>query len=59
MLVLSRKVCQSLHIGDVIIHVVRISPSRVKLGIEAPDEVQVLRSEVLERPARPEGNAHD
>lgn len=59
MLVLSRKASESLHIGDVIVRVIRISPSRVKLGIEAPDDVQVLRTEVLERPARPEGNSHD
>ena len=47
MLVLSRKADQSIHIGDEIrITVVRIRGNRVKLGIEAPGEVSVLRGEV-------------
>ena len=56
MLVLSRKADQSIHIGDAIrITVVRIRGNRVKLGIEAPGEVSVLRGELvaplLEEPA--------
>ena len=56
MLVLSRKADQSIHIGDEIrITVVRIRGNRVKLGIEAPGEVSVLRGELvapsLEEPA--------
>ena len=56
MLVLRRKADQSIHIGDEIrITVVRIRGNRVKLGIEAPGEVSVLRGELvaplLEEPA--------
>ena len=45
---LSRKADQSIHIGDEIrITVVRIRGNRVKLGIEAPGEVSVLRGELV------------
>lgn len=49
MLVLSRKPGQEIIIGGQIkITVNRISGSRVTLGIEAPDNVQILRSEIKE-----------
>lgn len=52
MLVLSRKINQSIQIGDQLtISVVRIKGNVVQLGIEAPREVQVLRSELIERDA--------
>ena len=47
MLVLSRKVGDSIQIGDSIkIRVSRISGSRVTLGIEAPDSVRIVRGEL-------------
>lgn len=47
MLVLSRKIGETLVIdGDVKVTVVRISGNRVALGIEAPDDVRVLRGEL-------------
>ena len=47
MLVLSRKCEQSLLVGeDITITVLAIDGERVKLGIEAPRSVTVLRSEV-------------
>ncbi len=47
MLVLSRKCDQSLLLGaDITITVLAIDGERVKLGIEAPRSVTVLRSEV-------------
>jgi carbon storage regulator len=47
MLVLSRKVGQELVIGDNIrITVNRVGGSRVTLGIEAPDEVRIVRAEL-------------
>ena len=47
MLVLSRKPQQSICIGDdIYITVLRIDRGRVKLGIEAPANVQVDRAEL-------------
>jgi len=49
MLVISRKENQKIKIGDNIeIVVVSIDKNQVKIGIEAPKEVQILRSELLE-----------
>jgi len=49
MLVLSRKMNQSIMIGDnVRIVVVSVDRDQVKLGIEAPREVPVHRSEIYE-----------
>ena len=47
MLVLSRKVGQSIEIGDgVAITVTKVSGNRVTLGISAPDHVRILRTEL-------------
>jgi carbon storage regulator len=47
MLVLSRKVGQRLKIGtDIIVVVSKIEGSRVKLGVEAPAHVVVVREEL-------------
>lgn len=48
MLVLSRKVGERILLGDDIrITVVRVSGGGVRLGIEAPSDVAVVREEVL------------
>lgn len=48
MLVLSRKTSQRIQIGDsVILTVVKIGGNTVRLGIEAPADVAVLREELL------------
>lgn len=58
MLVLSRHVDESIQIGpNVRITIVRIGPHQVKLGIDAPRDVSVVRSELLEREDNSE--AHD
>ncbi len=47
MLVLSRKQNQSIVIGDnVKIQVLKISGNTVRIGVEAPDDVKILRGEL-------------
>lgn len=49
MLVLSRKMNQSIMIGDNIrVIVVAVDRDQVKIGIEAPKDVSVHRSEIYE-----------
>lgn len=48
MFVIRRKVGQSIRIGDqIVVEVLDSTPNRVKLGIYAPAEVRVARTEVL------------
>ncbi len=52
MLVLSRKLNQSIQIGENIsVRIVRIKGNAIQLGIDAPREVHVLRSELIEKDA--------
>lgn len=54
MLVLSRKHEEKLHIGDnITVTVLRVQGNKVRLGIEAPEEVRVVRGE-LPRHANPD-----
>lgn len=47
MLVLSRKVGEVIRIGDdITLTIVKVTPGRVKLGIEAPPEVNIVREEL-------------
>jgi carbon storage regulator len=47
MLVLSRKLGQSFHIGpEVRVTIVKIDRNSVRIGIEAPDDVSVQREEI-------------
>lgn len=49
MLVLSRKVDQTILIGDGIeIMVTKISGERVKVGVTAPEDTKILRGELLQ-----------
>ena len=49
MLVLQRRIGQSIKIGDAIeVVVLEVSGEHVRLGIEAPREIRVLRHELLE-----------
>ena len=46
MLVLSRAKDQGLVIGDgIVVTVLKISRKHVKIGVEAPDDIKVLRGE--------------
>lgn len=59
MLVLSRKRGQKIRIGETIVTVTRVTGGRVRLGIEAPRAVPVVRGELDSgtRPARVEVSA--
>ena len=47
MLVLSRKVGQKIAIGEnVVLVVTRIAGNRVSLGVEAPEDLRVVRAEL-------------
>ena len=49
MLVLSRKVGERVMVGDkVVITVVRIGPNAVRLGIEAPKDMNIVREELCD-----------
>ena len=49
MLVLSRRAGESIDIGGQIkIQVVKIQGNRVRIGIDAPDDIQILRGELSE-----------
>jgi carbon storage regulator len=52
MLVLTRKTKQQIHIGpNITITILHVKGQAVRVGIEAPRDVSVLRSEVAERAA--------
>ncbi|HOV98950.1 MAG TPA: carbon storage regulator CsrA [Bacteroidota bacterium] len=53
MLVLARRVNESIRIGDkIIVKVLAIQEGQVKLGIEAPQSIEILRWEVYEQIVR-------
>jgi carbon storage regulator CsrA len=64
MLVLTRKADQQIQIGpDICVTVVTVKGSGVRLGIDAPSHVQILRGELLSRqgivqPLRPAASDH-
>ena len=50
MLILTRKKDESIVVGEGIkIQIISIEEGRVKIGIEAPPDVEIYRSEVLEK----------
>lgn len=50
MLVLSRKVGERILIGDQIaVTVVRVGPGIVRLGVEAPQNLAIVREEIKDR----------
>ena len=59
MLVLSRKPGERIHIGDdIVITIVRIGPNNVRVGIEAPKDLNIVREELCGRePVAAAGNA--
>jgi len=60
LLVLARKNNESIHIGDdIVITVLSIEGGTVKLGVQAPEDVKLLRGEVYERIAKTNLEAAD
>ncbi|QDV50816.1 carbon storage regulator [Gimesia fumaroli] len=58
MLVLSRKLNESIHVGDqVVIRIIQMRGGKVRVGIEAPREIQVIRSELRDQPTDEEPQA--
>lgn len=50
MIVLARKKCERIKIGDsIMLQVVSIRGGKVRIGIEAPREVKVLREELTKK----------
>ena len=57
MLVLSRKSTESIHIGDsVVVTVLEVRGNKVRIGIDAPEDIHVFRSELLDRDSNASGN---
>lgn len=51
MLVLSRKVGERILIGDrIAVTVVRVSQGTVRIGVEAPDDLAIVREEIKDEP---------
>ena len=51
MLVLSRKESERIRLGDsIVLTIVKVSGDKVRLGIEAPSDVVVLRDELAPKP---------
>ena len=51
MLVLTRRVGERIHIGnDIEVVLVSLQGNRVRIGIEAPKEVPVVRNEISQQP---------
>ena len=58
MLVLSRKVGERIIINDDIeVVVLGVRGNRVKLGFKAPNDVRILRQEIIDWPGNPAGEA--
>lgn len=54
MLVLTRKCSEMIRIGDdIVVKVIKTGKSTVKIGVEAPNDVRVLRAELCEETPRP------
>ncbi len=50
MLVLSRKESQQIKLGDsIVLTIIRLTGDRVRLGIEAPEDVVIVRQELEKR----------
>ena len=54
MLVLTRRVGESIRVGnDIVVTLVQVSPGKVRIGIQAPDDTVILRDELVDRSTPP------
>ena len=54
MLVLTRKAAETIRIGnDIVIKVIKTAKGTVKIGIEAPANIRVMRGELVEDEVQP------
>jgi carbon storage regulator len=54
MLVLSRRESERIRLGDsIVVTIVKLAGDRVRLGIEAPADMLILRGELERRPTEP------
>jgi len=54
MLVLSRKMGETITIGDrIVVSIIKLEGGRVRLGVDAPEDVRILRAELKEFLAAP------
>ena len=54
MLVLTRKAAETIRIGnDIVIKVIKTAKGTVKIGIEAPASIRVMRGELVEDEVQP------
>ncbi len=60
MLILSRKESECIHLGDdIIVTVVRVNGDKVRIGVQAPPHIKILRTELeLNRGEHPSAEAH-
>ena len=59
MLVLSRKESEKIMLGEtIVLTIVRVTGDRVRLGIEAPDDMLILRKELEPNQAEQVKNRH-
>lgn len=60
MLVLSRKVHEGILIGDdIVIEVTRIGPVAVRIAIQAPDDMKIIRHELANKTPQETTNANN
>lgn len=63
MLVITRKVGETLRIGEATVHVLRRKSGAMRLGIEAPSHVRIVRGEIIDTeepaPQTERGTAED
>ena len=47
MLILSRRESECIHLGDdIVVTIVRVSGDKVRIGVQAPSHVKILRTEL-------------